>query len=186
MVEYAEIRTNSDALEFRDKDQTTYRDLDSLVKGENRAFTVGARAYLASDQDNIAAGGAGSYKINLGNETYDIASNFDTGNNCFIVPTTGYYVVIGTVRFENTDVTSGKIYQAKIYVDPLGVGSPAQKVEGIQQVASATAALVCTVGDIIYLTETDKVYLYCYTDDTDVDIDGGATSTFMSINLLGV
>lgn len=32
---YSRIRVNSDKIEFRDNDQQTYRDLDSLVKGEN-------------------------------------------------------------------------------------------------------------------------------------------------------
>jgi hypothetical protein len=143
------------------------------------------RAYLSADQDDIAGAGAGHYKIALNAETYDIGSDFDTTNNCFVVPITGYYQINAALKFEGGADFSGGNYAIEVYVDPLGAGSPALKAIG-QQIyhTAAGGVLGLCLSDTIKLTKTDKVYLYCYTDDTNVDIDGGETLTYMSITLI--
>jgi hypothetical protein len=146
-----------------------------------------ARAYLSADQDNIAAGGAGAYRVNLNAVSYDIGSNFDTVNHCFIVSITGYYLVKGTVVFESTDMSANTRNMAYIYVDPLGVGAPAVKSHGNDLYYTVAAQwLVLNVSDILHLNATDKVYLYAGTSDTNVDIESAETETSLSIVLLGV
>jgi hypothetical protein len=144
----------------------------------------GARAYLNADQDNIAGAGADTYRINLNAESYDVGSDFTS--YYYLVPITGYYQVNGQVIIEATDVTAGAYFYAAIFVDPLGVGSPAVKTRGVYNEAAANADWIgSSVSDIIYLTATDKVYLYAYVGDTDADIESGEYNTFMSIALIG-
>ena len=157
-----------------------------LIKDNGHAF-VGARAYLSADQDNISAGGADWYKIALDTESYDIGSNFDTVNNRFVVPTTGYYQVNGLFYPEVADISAAVIFCVAIYVDPLGVGTPVAKSYGIWvKAAAATDYLGCLVSDTIHLIATDRVYLYCYSSETDTDVESGEARTFMSIALLGI
>lgn len=156
-----------------------------LAADKGIAHKVLARAYLSADQDNIATSGAGWYKINLNSESYDVGSDFDTSNNCFVVPVTGYYLTCGAIQFEETDMSASAILGAAIYVDPLGAGSPAITQNGQIFVAHAdTTTMALSVFGILYLTATDKVYLYGYSSDTNVDIDGGEALTNMSIMLI--
>ena len=146
-------------------------------------LNVAARAYLSADQDNIAGGGAGYYQINLDSESYDIGGNF--ASYCFTTPVAGYYLVTGQVTFEGADMSAGN-YSADIYVDPAGAGALAVVAENFNYFATAAKYVCIPVTDIIYCTAGDKIYLYCSTADTDVDIESGAAYTFMSVVLLGV
>ena len=152
-----------------------------------RISFLGARAYLASQMNNIAAAGANYYKINLDSETYDIGADFDTANYRYVVPITGYYQVNGVVSIGAHTPAAALIYRIAIYVDPLGVGSPALKIRGDDvkgAVDYATIGLV--LSDILFLNVGDFVYLYIYTTDTGADVWAGTAYTFMSIALLGV
>jgi hypothetical protein len=187
MTLYADIKTNSDSIEFTDKDQTTARTLNNIVRLDYKVF-YGDRAYLAADQDDIAGAGANNYKINLDTKGYSYTFGlFSSADKGFIIAKSGYYIMLGNIKLEAADITAGTLHQAKIYVDPLGVGAPSEKAGGIvQRCVASTIALVVSVMDIRHLDATDKVYLYIYTSDTNVDIDAGISATFMSIGFLGV
>lgn len=186
MTLYADIKTNSDSIEFTDKDQTTARTLNNIVRLDYKAF-YGDRAYLATDQDDIAGAGAGNYKINLDTAGYASSSLFSAADKGFIIAKTGYYIMFGNIKLEAADMSSAAIFQAKIYVDPLGVGAPANVSNGIQvRSVASSISIVISVVDILYLNATDKAYLYAYISDTNVDIDAGITATFMSLGFLGV
>lgn len=170
---------NADALNTEIKEKLD--DIDANVKA-----MVGASAYLSADQNNIASAGVGYYKINLNMENYDIGDDFDIANYRYVVPVTGYYQVNGVVSFESTELSSGHLFGAAIFVDPLGVGTPALARRGSKSHSAMSGEdLDSMVSATLHLNAGDFVYLYCYTDDTNVDIDGGVGLTTMDITLIG-
>lgn len=137
------------------------------------------RAYLSADQDNIAGAGAGTYKINLNAESYDIGSDFDTGNYRYVAPVTGYYQVDACVTWESADFSAGT-YITSIFVN----GSEYTQQYTYQATASKFTAI--PISDIVYAGAGQYIELKIYTDDTNVDVYGGANSTFMSISLVSI
>ena len=147
---------------------------------------VKARAYLSADQDDMTVNTWNKTLLNT--ESYDIDSNFDTANNRFVVPITGYYHVIGRINWEGTSGNYYGVFKSAIYVDPLGAGSPAvaSQTTVYQGSTSADQPLSINIDDILYLTATDRVYLYGYNSLGVVDVDSGSTYTFMAISLISV
>jgi hypothetical protein len=139
------------------------------------------RVYLSADQDNIAAGGEGFYKINLNAESYDIGSDFDTGNCKYVAPVTGYYQVNATIRYEVDDMSPAITVSIQIYVNGSSYSS------SWSYVPAANVNVLLTISDIVYITAGQYIELYTFCNDTNVDIRGGATGlTNMSIALVSV
>lgn len=143
----------------------------------NLANPYKARAYLATDQLNLAANFS---KVTLDTESYDINNNFDNATNYrYTAPLTGYYAVSASIRFASlTDQQ-----RAGICIYKNGV---IWNLTTVNQ--SGTAITSATFNDILALTATDYLELFVYNDTggTTVDIEGGVGRTFMAVHLLSV
>jgi hypothetical protein len=139
-----------------------------------------ARVYLGTDQDDIT--NITDTKVNLDTESYDIGVNFASGG--FVVPVTGYYRVTGQIQYENTDMVADKQYAVKIFLDPLGVGSPAVALAAYSHSSVVGETLTCTISDVMELVCTDIIYLYAYqaSGGNTIDIDSGFT--YLAIELI--
>jgi len=144
---------------------------------------IRARAYLSADQDNL---GDGDWtKVLLDTESYDIGSDFDTGNNQYVVPTTGLYAIHACVVFEQADMVGDRTVSVGVYVDPLGAGADAL----VMQSGFATDTnnkMAAAISDEIVLNASDEVSLWACanTGGNNTDIESGATQTFLTIRLI--
>lgn len=138
--------------------------------------TAVARAYLNQAQDNIAD--ATFVKVNLNAETFDPGSNFDTANSRFVAPTTGYYSVTGLVSYNN--VVADKRYMVAFYKN--GV-----LYSNASFTSANTDSFNATHSDLIQLDAgTGTVELYARVDAgvSTVDLNIGATNTFLNVSLV--
>jgi len=140
----------------------------------NRALL---RAYLSANQDDLTSGAWTT--VNLDTESYDVGNNFNTTLYKFVVPTTGYYEIIGQIMW------SGALVADKRY--NVGVFKGATQILNGCQHASHTSSLVVKCRDILYLTAADELYLKAYNDSgvgsCDV-ISGQYNTTFLSVRLI--
>ena len=134
-----------------------------------------ARAYRNA---NYVFADASWAKVTLNAENYDPNSNFDTTNNRYTAPVTGYYQVNGAVRNTATAFATGAV---AIYVN----GSTYAKGETHFY---SKAEVRHTVSDVVYATAGQYIELYAVFDATSGSniIVGGATETYMSIHLLSI
>lgn len=137
--------------------------------------TAKARAYRTTTQ---SINNAAATKVQLDGESYDVGSNFDNATNYrFVAPVTGYYMVVGSVAFD--DLADGKQSIAYIYVN----GSPVTQARTMT--AGATEDTETTVSDIIYLTASQYVELYClHNHGSARNLKGGSALTFLAVHLL--
>jgi len=150
----------------------------TIAYGDNAPnISPKARAYLSAAQSNLSNNTW--TKILLNTESYDAGSDFDTTNNRFVAPVTGYYLVSGMVRFEN--VVADKRYLASIFVN--GGNYTSNSVH-----ASTTVALAVPVTVIAPVTAGQYIELYAYQSSgvSTVDVGGGAANTSMVVHLLSV
>ena len=134
------------------------------------------RAYLSSVQLNLV--NATWTKVSLDNTNYDIATAFSSGD--FVVPVSGYYLTLGTVRFLN--LIASKRYGASIF------GNGAYKAVAYQHSANTETMSICTYGMQYYPKDaTIQLRAYSGSGDNTVDIDGGGDFlTYFEISLLSL
>jgi len=162
------ITSSAAELNITDGGQTTEKVLNVQCK---------CNAYLNSDQLNITSG---NYTlVNLDAKGFDIGGDFNTTTHLFTAPVNGYYLVNGQVGWTNK---VGNWYAALLYVN----GTAAAR-NFTNYVSGITSHIPVT--KIFYLTASQTVGLYCYTNDGAGTADlvrGNPYDTFMSIHLLSV
>lgn len=131
-------------------------------------ITPKARAYRSAAYTS----GTNFNKVPLEAESYDIGSDFDTTNNRFVAPVTGYYQVTGRASTTGTTRFLLLIYKNGTAYSKGSDGSNA-------------TAFGAVVSDIIPLAATDYVELWAYTP-TGMAFEVGESSTFMAVHLISV
>ena len=141
-----------------------------------------ARAYPASDQDDIA--NSTWTHVTLGTEDYDLGDNFATSQ--FTVPVTGLYELSGQLTWEATAIVTNKIYGCAIWVDPLGAGADAEVLVVRGSSGPNNEELAYHVSDCLKLNATDEVRLYAFHNDgtSNPDIESGSANTALSVRLV--
>lgn len=136
-----------------------------------------AKGYLNNDQDDLT--NATWTRILLDAESFDVTDNFNITNSSFTVPITGYYQINASVELEATDLVADKSYYCEVRSNGSALFS------GFSH-ASAALALTINCSDIANLTAGDAISLWVMSNSGDnaVDVDSGATTTFLSIRLL--
>ena len=143
-----------------------------------------ARAYLSSNQLNIAD--TTLTKVQLDSVVTDTDPNddFDTSNNYYVAPVAGKYRVSGAVAWMN--VVSGGRYDVRIRVDT--GGGFADALGGEVKWTSANRSVLGLVipSGILVLDAGDKVALYCYHSSgvSTEDIYGAQAWTWMNIEFV--
>ncbi len=153
---------------------------DGSVTSEKLDATIISRAYLSGAQ-SINSGAP--RKVLLDAESYDLGSDFDTGNSRFVAPNTGYYLVSATVGISNIDA-AGNILDVYIYVN----GSAYKKVRGIAGSASGSGNdPLVSVTDVVPATAGQYIELYAEHDSATASeaLQTGATITTMTVMYVG-
>jgi hypothetical protein len=134
-------------------------------------FTVGARAYLTSNQ---SLANSTWTKISLASETYDPNSDFDSATNYrFVAPEAGKYLAIGHIDWAVQ--TDGILVYASIYKNGTGI------VEDKRILGGATA-YTSYVHDIIDMSSTDYLELWGKQNSgVSKNVYNGTTLTWLSI-----
>ena len=136
------------------------------------------RVYLGSSQNNIADSTA--TKVLLDTEDYDAGSDFASYR--FTAPTTGYYLVIGSVTYN--EVIAEKRYLSLVYVNN------AVRLTGCihSGTVGSPNAIIVTVSDVLSLTAGDYVELFAQHQGgaATVDVLTGQDSTFLTVHLLSI
>ncbi len=141
--------------------------------------TAKARAYLATDQENLT--NATATKVQLGTETYDLGSNFDNSSGYdFTCPVAGYYLAIGQVSWKDTDMVADKPYSGSIYKNAAEVAA----MQGFT--AAADEVFTCPVSTIIKCNANDTISLYAKhgAGNNNQDVNAGSQWTFLEVHLL--
>ena len=116
--------------------------------------------------------------LDFDTETWDEGDNFDTGNNRFVVPVTGYYKVIVCATFINT--IADTFYRTMIFK---GGSAVAQNIVHTASTASVTSLIhvdyVFTAGDFIY------GYVKSNSGGNTVDVTNTGSLTYMNVLFLG-
>lgn len=133
------------------------------------------RVYLSGDQDDP---GAGSAIVQFDTESYDVASNFDTGTSSFTSTIAGYYQVNATIFYEAADLNDNE------YVGVAIRKNSSEYSISLANAAGGTYDVCASISEIIPLAVGDTLSLYHYTSDANVDIESGAAYTTMSIRLV--
>lgn len=160
-----DVTASAAELNITDGGQTTEKVLNVQSK---------ASAYLSADQENLVD--VTATKVTLNTETFDIGSDFDTANNKFVAPVTGYYAVHAAVQFKS--VVADKPYLALIYVN----GSAVREA---RVHSTSTAQVSANVSGLVYATAAQDIELYAQQNSgvNTVDIDSTASRTFMDVYL---
>ena len=154
-------------------------DLLTLGDGTNEVATntlAKASAYLSGDQSNITT--STFTKITLDTELYDIGSDFDTANNKFVAPVTGYYQVDGSVQM--TTLTASYLGHLAVYVD----GSQYGKLRGMSSGGAGGVGIIAT--GVVYMAAASYVELFAYSTEPSNVTDIRADGTWLSVHLLSV
>ena len=120
---------------------------------------------------------AGWQKIPLNAEEYDPGGNFDTTNNRYVAPVTGYYFISGSMTY--VSATADTIRIASLQVN--GV----EQARGTEMSPSLTMNFTCTVASMIYMTAGQYVELWGYSS-TVTALGTSAFTTYMKGTLLSV
>jgi len=131
-------------------------------------ITPKARAYRSAAYTS----GTNFNKVPLEAESYDIGSDFDTTNNRFVAPVTGYYQVSARASVTGTTRLLLLIYKN---------GSAVAR--GGDNTGATSNGTVFS--DILQLNATDYIELWAYTP-TGMAFEVGADNTYMSVHLLSV
>jgi hypothetical protein len=145
---------------------------DQQVKTDTRV-----RAYLSTDQLSLVSGAW--TKVLIDTEDYDTGGNFDTGNNKFVTPVVGAYLIIGMVRFK--DMVADRRYVAGIYVNGSLVAQ-----DDVH--SSHVAEISAHVSDVQIINSGIDIELYAQSNAgvNTVDIDAGSTETYLVVHLLSI
>jgi len=143
--------------------------------GDITTTTAKARAYLNSDQNNLVD--ATSTLVNLDAENYDPGSNFNTTTHQFTAPVTGYYMIVGSVGFNN--VVTDERYNAEIRVN-------GTIVVYSTEVPGGASPFRLPISTIEYVTQGQTIDLYAtsFSGDNTVDLVKTTSSTFLAVHLL--
>lgn len=134
---------------------------------------VGARATLAATLTTTVR--SAFTKLALDTETYDVGANFASGK--FVAPVNGYYRISAYVYFNN--VTDNAVFSAAIYKNN-------SMLQSFTSNSTSLAGTEISAGgsDEFYLAATDYIELFYYhTDVVQVDIDGSASSSHLTVVL---
>jgi hypothetical protein len=149
----------------------------------NITTTCKALAFLSADQLNI--NDITWTKIlldSVGAPGYNPGGYFDTGNNKYVAPATGYYLIVGNVLWVPASTIADKSYYTGIYVN----GS--LRSANCGQAAAIGAAGAC-VSTVALVTAGQDIELYCYHNAgaNTPDVDGGTVwNTFLAVHLLSI
>jgi hypothetical protein len=140
---------------------------------------VKARAYLGTDQLNVSSDTW--FKVLLDTKNYDIGNDFDIVNHKFVVPTTGYYLIIGQVYFKTSSVIANKRYGCCIH-------KGADDISMNFNHSSTTQGIGINTVTISYLSINDEITLYAYQSSgvNTVDVNMGSHLNFLAIHLLSI
>jgi len=151
-----------------------------LIKDGNAAkatvlsTTAKARAYLGTSQTNVG----NLNKIELDTESYDPGNNFDTANNKFVVPITGYYQINAMIRISTT------IAGHSVGLNVEKNGTP---IIGKYTQTPTDDGDRPSVSDCVYLEKDDEITLTLGCNGGDsLTVTAGSSVTFLSIHLLSV
>lgn len=140
--------------------------------------TVKARAYLGSQQANIA--NTTLTTVTLDTESYDPGSHFDTANNKFVCPVAGFYLVGGQVHCG--DIEANDYYSAFIYLN-----AAKQSGATITSCDDTEDIYIPLPPEIVYASANDEFYLKVYVQGSAaMDAEAGEDDTWMAVHLLSV
>lgn len=162
------VASTAAELNITDGGDTTEKVLNTQTK---------ASAYLNTLQENLVD--STPTKVLLETENFDIGADFDTGNNKFVTPVAGYYLV--TISVDYTAIVATKQYRAHIYVDGAAV-----KTGRNHSSLAQNFNVPCTA--IVYAAAAKDIESYAEQKAgvNTVDIQNGATFTYMDIHLLSI
>ena len=136
------------------------------------AFETGCRVELSSNQTGIVT--ATWTKVTLDTEIYDLGSDF--ASNKFTVPTTGEYLVCGTIGYDSN--VDEKRYQAAIYKNGSVVGFSSHASGG-------TNKSFVTISGVFQATASQYFELFGYHNiGSDNAFEGGTSGSQMSVHRL--
>jgi len=137
--------------------------------------TAKARAYLNTAQ---AIPNDTTTKVSLDTKNYDPSNSFDLANNRFVAPVAGYYMITGTVIYDNAQLTD----QCKVITELWVNGSA---VAYSRLAASGTTLQGASANDIRHLNIGDYVELWTYhTAGANANLKAGIFYTFLAVHLL--
>lgn len=148
---------------------------DAAITSEHLNATIACRAYRSGAQTIEV----GTEKVLLETENFDLGADFDTANNRFVAPLTGYYQVNGSTGLNNVNALDDQVL---VYI--YGNGAPLA-----QNNAYAVAAgddPLASVSDIVSVTAGQFIELYIQNATSATEgIRSGSSESFMSIYFLG-
>lgn len=154
---------------------------NSVDLGQNNVtMETKAKAYLSADQLNLAQ--LTWTKILLDTEDYDIGADFDTGNNRFTAPVSGFYQINANLLWVGNSVVADKVYYTAIWVNGALAAATAAQASHIGVIGSC-------VSSVEYVASGQHIELYGYHNAGvgTVDVDGGADwQTYLAIHLLSI
>jgi len=133
-------------------------------------------AYLSADQENLA--NTTQTVVVLDSEEFDVGADFDTGNNKFVAPVTGYYELHAQIVYKN--LVAHKSYFLMVKKD-FGGGGETELLRGKSHSGGTSADLIISTSGLVYLTADDEVKLIAYVSAgvATVDIGSSKTETFL-------
>lgn len=136
-----------------------------------------ARAYLLNNMANITQN---TYvKVTFGAETYDPGNNFDTTNNRYTAPVTGYYLVHGSAYFYDATVVGDKF---EICFRKNGTSTDLTRT--VQFYTKLNTGTSTELTDILLLTASDYLEMFVFSASANTDIYNETSLTFMDVHLL--
>jgi len=160
----------------------TKAEINAALDVENKVVkaNVGCVAYLSADQDDNTSGT--NVKVAFDSVVYDIGGDYNTTNNKFTAPVTGYYDIGGQLTIH--DVVDTKRYKARIYKNGTG-GTLLGEFTGV---CSGTLEMTIPIPRRrYYLSATDYIEIHIYINDggtNGTDINSGATNSFVEFWLV--
>lgn len=144
----------------------------SAVTSEKLTTTIACRAFLNSAHNLTTS----SVKVPLNAESFDTGSDFDTTNNRFTAPVTGYYEVSANLRVSN--LADGNQIILELYVN----GSTYLVATSVS--ASAANDPSVNISSLVYAEAGQYIELYG-SASTTIALVASAFGTFMSIHFVG-
>ena len=159
-------------------------DSDSFVRSgsKTKPLFVGAKATLAATQ-NVVNTGTWT-QVNLDTEIYDIGSNFNVATTYdFTAPVAGYYLIIGSIRWQTTKATF-KYITAVALNNSLAVPF----ITGEIQAVTTSSLLTVACSDVRHLDAGDILELWGQHNDgtanPDFFGDGNGAQTYLMVTLI--
>jgi len=148
--------------------------INSLLNRILRSHEAKVRAYLGSSQLNIP--NATWTRIKLNTVFYDTKGGFDTANNYYVIPVSGFYLAVARVTWANI--------QAGRYIVSINDGSDRTIHE--DQLSTVNNYIAFSFSDILFLNKGSNVALYAYqnTGGNTPGILAGIARTFLALLLI--